>query len=1608
MAGTAPVPRRQSPIAMRPAHALPTRIATIAICFHLTTIFALPAANFHSKHFIVCQRPNLYTCVAWPLRLDNFADVPKQYYLATGLNCVVSNLQNKRTPGRFGTVKITNERQIGILCKALHIIPMDMPIDILNARTRRVRRHNGYLARGRYRGQTQSQYLSIDHGNKKDEGKAEAHSAADSSRAIVSGNSGMGQAQSQTVFYPTCEDCLSQSKLDAENNSYKPVQARNTESNPPEGISQSVYGPLSNNGAPNPYMIANRQFPQPGGTNSRLPTQNQSPGNILTGAPNTPGGLIETTHQPGGTSVSGQTTYPPSGSSNQPGNILTNQSPTGRIASGGQILPPGNIMTSPQNLPNRNGIINQQPGFLNGPSNQASIPGNTIANNPLQQNGHIPGVDGFNTLNPGVVGSRQPSTPGNMFNQPGNLMTNTPTGSHDSNFIFVPRNGLNTNSGNIPGTSSTIPGGQSNVAPNISTRLGSNQAGFPNRAFPNNGPINSNIAQSLLEPGGFSTPTGNLNNIIGETGLQPSNNDGQNAPFIAQGNGPNWPLLSSLLPATGARSTYYCCVVSPGNSQSQMGQNYYLAQPYNYVTEQRNKEQNSFPNAQSVGSVPNSPPGISHHNVPYTNQQTLSNLGQQFTPHHNSQNTGYIEPTGTFSPNSNTRQLSTNIGQYGNNIPTDQYGQIPTQNNNAQYTPGQNSLQNSGTFGNVPYENTNSGSNNIQTPGRSYNNAGTSGTNGLYTPGGSMQNTPPANEILNNGMYSPGGTTHNTMPVNSLYGSIRQSPYGSDNSQPTSNGPYGQMGKGQTISYPGNIGVESSSTNGPGQNMLPSANFPYNTGRTNNPGQNVLSLSYTPYGTGNTGSNIPGQNISPISNIPSSASNIGGDPSGQSPMPSSNLPYSTGSVGTNIPGQNLLTSSNIPFGLPNAGGNTPSLNMLTSSIPPYGPGNTATNVALSPAVTNQNTPYIPNEGTNTMLYPNGYGLDNGKSTMQYPNTIYDQNNLQYPQQYPSTSIPALNNILNPNGATNYQKPNGYNQQPGSNSANGFSGQQLSGVNNENGGIPQNVVDSNSITNFIDEYNSEAQASVSQAINGTTAVASSKGGNEKGRAQTQVEGTYAGTGSFSANAEISDDNKAAQSHVSGDKKGASSSAEGRGRKNKSQASVKLGSETGSIITDSQSSGDMHSSNSQVQGSVKGGMADAQAKGPGSTSSQAQIGFTPYKKSDNKAHDSLKTPFEGAGTSSAQTSGRLGTSQSQLRGMFKYGITYNGAAQSGSSLDKDAVFSNLLPFEKINVFDENNKNINVDITTENSSVIVSSTNYYDETTIINQESSTDNQILEHSHSDHHKSDSQQNKTNKPLLEGNRRSFQPNYRADYEYGTDKEDNQQDYDVDDGFGTENGQEHNDYTNYDDINRETEPTHQSLQTRNKKELEVQQSTRGNTQHIILGSLNNHDAKIVQRNSEHPDESKVYQPGERVPGMDGYSIPVGFTGSVKSVASKDKTYAVGSKSSPSQAQTVTLTSGTGKVKYVYPYSKNVNAKDLRSLYNSKPDENRYMSVSKSVTRDLDNENNIRRQYSHTYYTKSSSCGYFTFTCTIVSSSEGKKKVCKPKIPTNPDGSPMKC
>lgn len=68
----------------------------------------------------------------------------------------------------------------------------------------------------------------------------------------------------------------------------------------------------------------------------------------------------------------------------------------------------------------------------------------------------------------------------------------------------------------------------------------------------------------------------------------------------------------------------------------------------------------------------------------------------------------------------------------------------------------------------------------------------------------------------------------------------------------------------------------------------------------------------------------------------------------------------------------------------------------------------------------------------------------------------------------------------------------------------------------------------------------------------------------------------------------------------------------------------------------------------------------------------------------------------------------------------------------------------------------------------------------------------------------------------------------------------------------------------------------------------------------------------------------------------------------------------------------------------------------------KPDS--YVTVTKSVSGSLDSANQSTptdsKKFESTYYTKSSTCGYFTFSCNIVYGSNGRSKICRPKAPAN--------
>ncbi|XP_046390226.1 uncharacterized PE-PGRS family protein PE_PGRS54-like [Ischnura elegans] len=190
--------------------------------------------------------------------------------------------------------------------------------------------------------------------------------------------------------------------------------------------------------------------------------------------------------------------------------------------------------------------------------------------------------------------------------------------------------------------------------------------------------------------------------------------------------------------------------------------------------------------------------------------------------------------------------------------------------------------------------------------------------------------------------------------------------------------------------------------------------------------------------------------------------------------------------------------------------------------------------------------------------------------------------------------------------------------------------------------------------------SQAQSSVIQDDKEIKAGASSQGKLGDGKAQAQVSGSYSGTGSFSAQAQTSDGGRGAQSQVTGNKDGGSSSAQGNGGAGQSQAQVQLSSGNGATKAEAQSGGWQHGSNTQVQAGENGGMADAQSSGPGTTSSQAQVGFKPNRGNSN----GQRTPFRGGGTASAQSGSYSGQSQSQVQGSYRYGVAFQGAAQAGT--------------------------------------------------------------------------------------------------------------------------------------------------------------------------------------------------------------------------------------------------------------------------------------------------------------------------------------------------------
>lgn len=542
----------------------------------------------------------------------------------------------------------------------------------------------------------------------------------------------------------------------------------------------------------------------------------------------------------------------------------------------------------------------------------------------------------------------------------------------------------------------------------------------------------------------------------------------------------------------------------------------------------------------------------------------------------------------------------------------------------------------------------------------------------------------------------------------------------------------------------------------------------------------------------------------------------------------------------------------------------------------------------------------------------------------------------------------------------------------------------------------------------DGTESQASSSVQQIDSGTQASASAQGKYGSGTAQSQVTGTYSGSGTFSAQAGTSDANKSAQTEISGGKEGATSNAQGIAGYGKSQTQVQLDSDSGATSTGAQSSGWNHGTNSQVQASSKGGMADAQANGEGSTSSQAQIGFQPYLKNDDEKVEKHPAPFRGSGTASAQSGTHRGQSQSQLQGSFQYGITYTGAAQAGSG---SGAASSRKPF---NFTDELFKPFKPSPPLKRPANVDSAQSYPSSSNYDNKQNENKNreQGLQSS------STSRQTvilpSKNNPDSTGDKKATEKSRTDDTVY--DEYDD--DYTGEDDYSTPADSKLT-------IKEKFSGTLSGPSSNQKLDKTFQQQDRDQSQTMQIAKGNQYKIHVSQ-DSNVPRTGDILQPGQSV---SGFTIPPGFRGRVISTSGRET---VAQGDGKSQSQTVSLVPKdfnntkssttetralqTNQERYVgrptslsqgSPVNQNTSFDKHAKLPPAIAAKPSYYTVTNSFAGKM-NGNKEPRKYEHRYYTKSSTCGYFTFSCNVVYGSNGRTKICKPKVPTYPDGTPMRC
>nr|XP_050844397.1 mucin-19-like isoform X4 [Vespula vulgaris] len=1370
----------------------------------------------------------------------------------------------------------------------------------------RIRRQTSQF-RGRFRGQTQSQYLNLGNDGQT-EGKAEAEATQQSSRAVVAGNHGMGQAQSMSSSGSGCEECPG----------YQPDYALHVDPGklqiqelPREG--QYVTGPGA---VGTPGRMVDYRGSMVSGTGPTGGVE-QYPEAIVPGSTVPKTTVPDWQTYPGGIQP-GTGTYPtgPIG----PGSVTPGQYPGGVVSGGAYpgALVPGSVPIYP------GGVIPGTPGT---PGGSRPYPAGT--------------VPGTGVMYPGGVPSGTVQTGGDVA-YPGGTVIGTKV--IDGTGVYPG----GTAPGSIPtGGGVTYPGG-----PVTGTTTTGGTGVYPESPAPGRVPTGGGVAY----PGGP---------VTGGTGVYP----GGTAPgTVPTGGGVAYPGR----PVTGTTTTGGVGVYPGGTAPGTVPTGGGVAYPGGPVTGTTTTGGvGVYPGGIAPGSIPTGG-GVAYPGRPVTGTTTTGGAG--------------VYPGGTAP----------------GNVPTGSGVAYPGGPVTGTTTTGGTGVYPGGTApGSVPIE---SG---VAYPGGPVTGTTTTGGTGVY-PGG----TAPGSVPTGGGVAYPGGPVTGTTTTGGtgVYpgGTAPRTGGAIPETITTGGGTYPGTIRGTVI--PGGVPPEALRQPGeryPAETSIPGVSYPTGTGT----GGTVTYPGGVPSGVGITGVGGPGVPI------------VGGSgmyPAGIPGTVVTESPAYPGRVvttdGRGVSGAgilpNIVTAAKTDVGTsisyPGISHGIPGVSGTGIITPQGGVAQPDMTRFITPGTVYPGAP-LPGSGMtitggaypgSSVFLPGGVGTypggvipgtgSTGTGGVQYP-----PSGVLSPGQI--TNIPA-----GVPGISQYPTINQY--YPG-----GIGGQRIPGQ------YPGGTVEASqfyqkpkdiSLTSAEDDgADTQASSSVKQVDSGTEASASAQGKYGQGTAQSQVSGIYSGSASFSAQAGTSDINRSAQAEISGGKDGAVSNAEGVGGRGKSQAQVQLNSDSGATSTGAQSSGWNHGTTSQVQASSKGGMADAQANGEGSTSSQAQIGFQPYLKNDNKV-EKHSLPFRGGGTASAQSGTHRGQSQSQLQGSFQYGITYTGAAQAGSG---SGAAASRKPFN----FNLTNPEIYRSYKPSNIPSIFKN----DATEVTNVPSDADFSRIQAQRGLQTSSSSRQTvvsgvskeKVETSINKKEQSMDNKHAAAEPVYGEEEyEDQYEDEDYDSPVG------------------QNPPPNLETFSSNKKLEDQHQS-----QMIQIGNANRYDVRVTQDSNIAQAGDKL-QPGQSLP---GYTIPPGFRGRVLSIAGDDT---VAKGDGKAQSQTValipaqpnttlenkSLVSETRSLHNNYPRftgtptSKNngdhLNA-PTRSSSNSfltrdldKSIRPSYYTVTNSVAGKIDDNKSSQKKYEHRYYTKSSTCGYFTFSCNIVYGSNGRTKICKPKVPTYPDGTPMKC